>query len=67
MGKRVFIKVKALHLLRTNSAKQNFFIYTNTEEKLFRALTLITLHDNKLVNKEALAKGLFSNQMEIYK
>ena len=59
MGKRVFIKVKALHLLRTNSAKQNFFINTNTEEKSLRALTLITLHDNKLVNKEALAKGLF--------
>ena len=67
MGKRVFIKVKALHLLRTNSAKQNFFINTNTEEKSLHALTLITLHDNKLVNKEALAKGLFSNQMEIYK
>ena len=44
-----------------------FFINTNTEEKSLRALTLITPHHEKLVNKEALSKGLFSNQKEICK
>ena len=66
MRKRVFIKVKALRLLRTNSAKENFFINTKTEEKSLCALTLVTPHHKKLVNIEALAKGLFSNQKVTY-
>ena len=57
--KGFFYQRKSITSFKNQLSQGEFFINTNTEEKSLRALTLITLHANKLVNKEALAKGLF--------